>query len=233
VSGPNGTGPLAGRVVVVTGGARGQGAAQVRLLAEHDAVVIAVDVLDDDGRALAEELSGRGLAVTYRHLDVASPAQWSELADEIARTHGAVHGLVNNAGTTWRARLGEVEPADWDRVLAVNATGPMLGIQALLPLMGRGASIVDVGSIAALTGHYPVAYTAGKWALRGLSKAACVELGPRGIPPSTGISAPVMNEAASESRNARPAGRPRRRCRSGRAGMTAHGGVKSISDALR
>jgi 3alpha(or 20beta)-hydroxysteroid dehydrogenase len=74
-----------------------------------------------------------------------------------------------------------VDPAGFDRVHAVNVTGPLLGIQSLLPLMPRGASIVNVGSVAALTGHYPVAYTASKWALRGLSAAASLELGPRGI----------------------------------------------------
>ena len=73
-----------------------------------------------------------------------------------------VHGLVNCAGTTWRARLGDVTPADFQRVTAVNVLGPLLGIQALAPLMPAGGSIVNVGSLAAVQGHYPVAYTASK-----------------------------------------------------------------------
>ncbi len=77
--------------------------------------------------------------------------------------------------------IGDVTRADWDRVLAINLTGAMLGIQALAPLMPAGASIVNVGSTAALTGHYPVAYTTSKWGLRGLTHSVATELGPRGI----------------------------------------------------
>jgi Dehydrogenases with different specificities (related to short-chain alcohol dehydrogenases) len=90
-------------------------------------------------------------------------------------------GLVNNAGITHRARLGQTELADWDRVLAVNVTGPMLAIQALAPLMGEGSSIVNIGSAAGLTAHYTAAYTASKWAIRGLTHVAATEYGPRGI----------------------------------------------------
>lgn len=153
------TGPLATRAVVVTGAARGQGATQVRLLAEQDATVVATDVLDDDGERLAAELRDEGLQVEYQHLDVADPEGWTALAASLAEGAGAVHGLVNNAGTTWRGRVGDLEIADWDRVQAINTTGPLLGMQALLPLMGAGASIVNIGSVAGLTGHYPAAYT--------------------------------------------------------------------------
>ena len=97
----------------------------------------------------------------------------------VRERHGVVHGLVNNAGVTHRARLGDVTLEDWNRVLAVNVTGALLGIQGSTPLMPPG-SIVIVGS-AALTAHYTVAYTASKWALRGLSRVASMELGPLGI----------------------------------------------------
>ena len=116
-----------------------------------------------------------------RRLDVTDSGGWRELADWIEATFGRVDGLVNNAGVTSRVRLGDVELDDWNRVLAVNVTGAMLGIVALLPLMGRGASIVNVGSVAALTGHYTAAYTTSKWALRGLTHCAATELGPRGV----------------------------------------------------
>jgi len=162
---------FAGRTIVVTGAARGQGRALALLLAERDAHVIAVD--------LDPAVEFDHPAVDYRRLDVSREEQWNELASSLDGV--AVHGLVNNAGITWRGRIGEVTHADWDRVLAVNLTGAMLGIRALLPLMSKGASIVNVGSTAALNGHYPVAYTTSKWGLRGLTHSVATEVGPRGI----------------------------------------------------
>ncbi|MGI5289022.1 SDR family NAD(P)-dependent oxidoreductase [Nonomuraea polychroma] len=145
-----------GKVVVVTGAARGQGAAEAAALAREGAHVIATDVTEP-------EQDG----VICRRLDVTDASSWAGLATWIRETHGHVDGLVNNAGITWRARLDEVTEADLARVHAVNLTGPLLGIQRLSPLMGPGASIVNVGSAAALTAHYPIAYTTSKWALRG------------------------------------------------------------------
>ncbi|WP_405995231.1 SDR family NAD(P)-dependent oxidoreductase [Streptomyces sp. NBC_00986] len=168
---------LAGRTVVVTGAAQGQGAAEVAAAAREGATVIATDVLDEAGEKLAVSLRGDGLDVTYRHLDVSSEDDWADLAASLTE----VHGLVNNAGIAVRARLGSVELADWNRAFAVNTTGALLGIQALTPLMPAGSSIVNVGSVAGLTAHHAVAYTASKWALRGLSKVAALELGSRGI----------------------------------------------------
>jgi len=162
---------LRGRVVVITGAAQGQGAAEAAASAAAGADVVAVD--------LHAPPNGPGM---HPHaLDVADSAGWRALADWIRQRFDRVDGLVNNAGITSRVRLGEVAREDWDRVLAVNVTGPMLGIQALLPLMQPGASIVNVGSVAALTGHYTAAYTTSKWALRGLTMAAATELGSRGI----------------------------------------------------
>ena len=169
---------LAGKTVVVTGAAGGQGAALCRLLVASGARVVATDL--DDAAPHLVDLAEPG-TIEYRQADVASAEDWTRLADELRVSGTGVQGLVNNAGITWRARLGEVEVADWNRVLAVNLTGPMLGIQALLPLMTAGASIVNIGSAAAVTPHYPVAYTASKWGLRGLSGVAATEFGPRGI----------------------------------------------------
>jgi 3alpha(or 20beta)-hydroxysteroid dehydrogenase len=243
-------GRVAGKVVVVTGAGQGQGAAEARLLAAEGATVIGCDLKPEP----AEELPG----VDYRQLDVTDADAWAALAAGLDR----VDGLVANAGITWRARLGDVDPADLARVSEVNVTGTLLGIQALTPLMTGAGSVVVVGSVAALTGHFPVAYTASKWALRGLAKAACVELGPRGIRVNTVhpgyIETPMTASAAPAFRAANVAETPLGRTGtvdevaplvlflvsdessfiSGAeipvdGGMTAHGGVKSISDAVR
>lgn len=169
---------LSGETFVVTGAAGGQGAEEALLLAANGARVVAADVHDAAPELLAraEALPG---TVEYRRLDVTEEAGWSELAASLAG--GRVKGLVNNAGVTHRVRIGAVEVPDWDRVLAINVTGAMLGIQALLPLMGEGSSVVNIGSAAGVTGHYTAAYTTSKWAIRGLSHSSATELGPRGI----------------------------------------------------
>jgi len=174
------TGRVAGKVVVITGAARGQGAAEARALADEGATVIATDVVGPEDVAPGE-LDGHVESITYRQLDVADPAGWATLAAELGERFDRVHGLVNNAGLTHRARLLDVELADWERMFRVNTTGPLLGMQALVPLMPPGSSIVTIGSAAALTPHYTVAYTASKWAVRGLAKVASLELGPLGI----------------------------------------------------
>lgn len=165
---------LRDRTIVVTGAAGGQGLATALLLAEAGARVIATDIGD-----AAAALHGKG--IEYRRLDVADEGDWARLASELGSASEPLRGLVNNAGVTHRTRLGQTAREDWDRVLAVNLTGPMLGIQALAPLMGEGSSIVNIGSAAALNAHYPVAYTASKWGLRGLTHVAATEYGPRGI----------------------------------------------------
>jgi len=172
------SGRVADKVVVLTGAARGQGAAEARLLAAEGATVVATDVVAPEDVAPGELDAA---TIVYRQLDVADPAGWAALAAELGERYGQVHGLVNNAGLTHRARLLDVEVADWERMFRVNTTGPLLGIQSLVPLMPPGSSIVTIGSAAAITPHYTVAYTASKWAVRGLAKVASLELGPLGI----------------------------------------------------
>jgi 3alpha(or 20beta)-hydroxysteroid dehydrogenase len=234
-----------GRVVVVTGAARGIGRAIAQSLAAAGADVVTTDLTGE---------------VDHR-LDVTDDRGWARLADHLRDSRGQVHGLVNNAGTTWRARLHELSGTDLRRVHEVNVIGPLLGIQHLSPLMPAGASIVNIGSAAGLTGHYPVAYTTSKWALRGLTKAACVELGRRGIRVNTvhpgyietemtASAAPAFREAHLRETALGRTGRPEEVAgtvvfllSSAAAyitgvdlavdgGFTAHGGAKTISDAL-
>jgi 3alpha(or 20beta)-hydroxysteroid dehydrogenase len=165
------TGRVDGRVIIVTGAAQGQGAAGVAALAAEGAEVFAADL----------RMPAPAPHVHPVVLDIADPEGWDALVADVRDRFGRVDGLINNAAVTSRVRVGEIELEEWNRTLAVNLTGAMLGVQAVLPLMGTGGSIVNVGSMAALSGHYAAPYTVSKWGLRGLTHAASVELGPRGI----------------------------------------------------
>ena len=168
-----GSGRVAGKIAVVTGAASGQGAAEAAALAAEGAIVYAADLQD----ALVPHPDG----VTEWHLDVSSIEHWTRLAEHLRTEHGRVDVLVNNAGMGGRAQIADVDLELWNRVLAVNVTGPLLGMQTLSPLMAAGSSIINISSVAGLTGHWPAAYTTSKWALRGLSRVANNELGARGI----------------------------------------------------
>ncbi len=197
---------LAGKVVVVTGAARGQGAAEAEVIARAGATVLATDVLDDDGRALAGRLSAEGLDVEFSSLDVSDAAAWEGLADRLRRGPGRVDALVNNAGIAARGRLPHVSAEEWRRAFDINVTGPLLGIQALVPLMPSGSSIVNICSVAAMSGHVAAAYTSSKWALRGLTRSASLELGPLGIRVNAVmpglIETPLMENASPAFRGA-------------------------------
>src|SRR5258707_4084889 len=175
---------LADRAIVITGVSRGQGAAEAEILVREGARVIGADILDEEGKKLAQRLtaSGPGTMECW-HLDVSSEQEWAGLAAHLAAGATALHGLVNNAGVPYRARLLDMDLVGWERVIGINLTGTMLGMRALVPLMPEhdGAAIVNIGSIAGLTAHHALAYTVSKWGLRGLTKVAALELGPRGI----------------------------------------------------
>ena len=164
---------LRDRVIVVPGAAQGQGAAEVKRLRDAGAIIVATDIKPID--------ADRDSNVVARRLDVSDAESWASLAAELGERFGAIDGLVNNAAIQSRQRLGHIDPAEWRRVIDVNVTGPMLGIQTLLPLLRAGASIVNVASVAAITGLYTLAYATSKWALRGLTQTVAAELAPLGI----------------------------------------------------
>ncbi len=153
------------RNVVITGGANGgQGLAETLMLAAAGAAVVAADLAAEPSTAMKAAAAEYPDRITYHQLDVTQADDWTALAGFLQSASVRLDGLVNNAGITRRSRLLEVTPpADLAAVSDVNVAGALLGMQACVPLMKSGGSIVNVGSVAALTGHYPVAYTASKW----------------------------------------------------------------------
>ena len=172
---------LDGVVVLVTGAARGMGAEHVRGLVAAGAKVMATDVLDDEGRALADEL---GDAVAYRHLDVTSEQEWIDVVTATEQAFGPIGVLVNNAGIVSFGPIPDMDLATWQRTIDINLTGTWLGIHTVVPSMRKagGGSIVNISSTAGLQGYANLsAYVASKWGVRGLTKAAALELAREGI----------------------------------------------------
>jgi 3alpha(or 20beta)-hydroxysteroid dehydrogenase len=172
-------GKLDGRVAIVTGGARGQGAAEARLFAEEGATVFVTDVLADEGRKTAADVGG-----TFVEHDVADPAQWQQLVERVAREQGRIDVLVNNAGILRWERMVDTTPESWNEIVAVNQTGVFLGMRAVAPQMieQRSGAILNISSVGGLRGASACfAYAATKWAVRGMTKGAAIELGPHGI----------------------------------------------------
>jgi 3alpha(or 20beta)-hydroxysteroid dehydrogenase len=174
--------PLAGRVALVTGAARGQGAAEARLLAAWGASVVLGDVLDEEGTAVADEL---GDAATYSHLDVTSEQDWARAVSEAVDRFGALHVLVSNAGISPTPRaIVDTTPEAYRKVVEVNQIGAFLGIREAAPAIvgGGGGSIVLISSVNGIVGAGGIAgYVTSKFALRGLAKVAALELGRSGV----------------------------------------------------
>jgi len=172
-------GKLDGRVALVTGGARGQGAAEAALFASEGATVVVSDVLDADGEQSAAASKGRYL----RH-DVTDEARWAEVMDKIMEWHGHLDILVNNAGIFRSGGVANTRLADYRQGIEINQVGVFLGMQAASRLMmeaGKG-SIINISSIAGLRGSGgAIAYGASKWAVRGMTKSAAQELARYGI----------------------------------------------------
>ena len=168
---------LPNTVAIISGGARGMGAAHARAFVREGARVVIADVLDDEGRALAAEL---GDAVRYEHLDVTSESQWEAVVAATIDVFGTVDVLVNNAGIGNMAAIDKYTLEMWNAVLAVNLTGTFLGVKAVVPVMkaAKHGSIINISSVEGLRGSAGLhGYVASKFAVRGLTKSVAVELG--------------------------------------------------------
>ncbi len=169
---------FANKTALITGGSRGQGAAEARMFAAAGAAIVIGDVQDDEGGNLARSITKSGGVCEYHRLDVANEQNWRDIVAFTMSKFGSLHVLVNNAGVSLRGvNLASTTRADWDRVLAVNLTGPFLGTQTVAPHIrsSGGGAIVNIGSTAGINGHFAAAYSAAKWGLRGLTKAAAME----------------------------------------------------------
>ena len=169
------------KVALITGGARGMGASHSAAMVAQGAKVVIADVLDSDGEALATTL---GDAALYVHLDVTDREQWRHAVDTSVSRFGKLNVLVNNAGIATAGMIGAYSGERWDAIIAINLTGAFNGIVASLDALKAGApsSIINVSSTAGLQGYSELAgYTASKFGLRGLTKAAALELAVHGI----------------------------------------------------
>ena len=173
---------LAGKTAIVTGGARGLGEAYVRVRAEEGAHVVIADVLEDEGRALAADLVGQA---SFVRLEVTDQGQWRALLADVVTNHGAPYILINNAGVHSFGTVLEDTYTNWRRVQDINLNGPFLGINTVAPAMvaaGQGGVIINISSTCGIIGYGDqAAYVASKWATRGLTKAAAIDLAPHGI----------------------------------------------------
>ncbi len=184
---------LKGKVVLISGGARGQGAAEARLFVKEGAKVVIGDVLEAEGRGLAVEL---GSSAVFVRQDVTQEADWAA-AVAAANGLGGLHGLVNNAGIYQPRTLMETDTALFERHMRVNQLGCFLGMKAVVPAMEKagGGSIVNISSVAGLRGSPgAIAYSATKWALRGMTKAAAADLAPKKIRVNSVHPGPIDTE---------------------------------------
>lgn len=172
------------KVAIVTGGARGQGAAHAQRLAAEGYSVYTADVLDDIGEQEAQRLRDKQLDVTYVHHDVSDETSWRALVDTVTSDRGRLDVLVNNAGVIHVTPIADEDIAAWTRLLAINLTGAFLGIRAAIPLMDTtgGGSIINISSIFGPAGAVGYsAYAASKAGLLGLTRTAALELAPKNI----------------------------------------------------
>ena len=200
---------LEGKVALISGGARGQGAVEARMFAEEGASVVIGDILDDQGRQTEAEMQELGYNVTYIHLDVTSESDWDAAVQAAISTYGKLDILLNNAGILIRKNIEETTEEDWDRIFSINAKGVFLGTKAAIPAMREngGGSIINISSTAGLVGsaNGSASYTATKGAVRLFTKSTAIQHAREGIrcnsihpgPIETDMIADTLNDPAN------------------------------------
>ena len=172
-------GRLDGKVVLISGGARGQGALEAELFTAEGASVVFGDVLDDEGRSVERRIADEGGEAVYVHLDVTSDSDWTAAVDLAESRFGKLDVLVNNAGIANAEKIEETSEELWDRIMEVNTKGVFLGTRKVLPAMRRagGGSIINVSSIAGILGRALTgsAYSASKGAVRTFTKTTAIQ----------------------------------------------------------
>lgn len=172
-------GRLDGKVAIISGGARGQGAVEAQLMAREGAKVVFGDILDDQGKQVEAQIIEAGLDATYVHLDVTNEAQWRSAVETAVGKYGRLNVLVNNAGILIRKEIEHTTEEEWDRIMGVNVKGVFFGTKHAIPAMREagGGSIVNISSTAGLVGspEGSACYTATKGAVRLFTKATAVQ----------------------------------------------------------
>ena len=172
---------LQDKIAIITGAARGMGAATARAFVREGATVIVADLHESEGQALVEEL---GSAASFHRLDVSSESEWQAVVAAVMARHGRIDSLVNNAGVLHFSLIDQLTEKDLDRVIGVNLKGPLFGIKHVGRVMqaARKGAIVNISSIDGMLGANALAaYSASKWAVRGLTRTAALEYGPHGV----------------------------------------------------
>ena len=198
-------GRLDGKVALISGGARGQGAEEARLMAQEGAKVVFGDILDDLGRQVEAEIAEAGLDATYLHLDVTHASEWASAVDTAVQKYGGLHVLVNNAGILIRKSIEDTTEEEWDRIMGVNVKGVFLGTKHAIPAMRNsgGGSIVNISSTAGLVGspEGSASYTATKGAVRLFTKSTAIQHAKDGIRCNSVHPGPIDTEMIRDTLN--------------------------------
>lgn len=208
---------FADKTILITGAGSGMGRIEAQEAARRGAQVIVSDISEPDGLATVEHIESAGGHARFQRLDVTDFDAWQGLARNVEAKEGQLHGLVNNAGISHRFGILDTSAHDWQTVIDINLSSVFYGMKTMAPLMMQAerSSIVNISSIAGLTGYFAAGYAASKWGVRGISKTAALEFAPHGIRVNSVhpglVDTPLLNSGTGEfvdrSLESVPAGR--------------------------